>query len=233
MERAWPSRGRTPGPVGSRRRCRHAPDPSSARPPPRRRNRCSPNRIRWCGRRSRSSPGSRSAWCSVCRGWRTTSRRRRPRSRSRGRIRLRARWIRGWSATGWSGRSPDRWARRRRWAPWSSRPAGSAARPTRPSSPTPRRRPAPPSPGGRWRECAHGLEAARRGVHGHRLQHRHHPDPLLGDGRAEGVGVEDLLLDRVHHRRDVVDPVGRQQPAGVLLEQGDLVGGGMVNGSTR
>ena len=52
----------------------------------------------------------------------------------------------------------------------------------------------PAAAGGRGKG-AHGLEAARRGIHRHRLQDRHRADSLLGDRRAEGVGVEGLFLD--------------------------------------
>ena len=51
-----------------------------------------------------------------------------------------------------------------------------------------------------------------------------HPHPLLGDRRAERVGVERLLLRRVQPRRHVVDAVGGQQPPGVLAQHRDLVG---------
>ena len=78
---------------------------------------------------------------------------------------------------------------------------------------------------GRRRQCAHGFEGSGRGVDGHRLQRRIHPHPLLGDRRAERVGVERLLLCGVQRGRDVVDAVGGHQPAGVLLQHRDLVGG--------
>ena len=39
-----------------------------------------------------------------------------------------------------------------------------------------------------------------------------------------GVGVEGLLLDGLQAGRHVIDAVGGQQPAGVLVEHGDLVG---------
>ena len=81
-----------------------------------------------------------------------------------------------------------------------------------------------PTPCGRRRERAHGLEGSRRGVDGDRLERRLHPNPLLGDRRACRVGVERLFLDRVQAGGDVVDAVGGQQPPRVLGEQLDLVG---------
>ena len=83
-----------------------------------------------------------------------------------------------------------------------------------------------PAAAGRRGERAHGLETARRWVHGHRLQSRHSAHSLLCDRRSERVGVVGLLLDAHHHRRHVVHPIGCQQPSGVLPQQGDLVSGG-------
>ena len=80
----------------------------------------------------------------------------------------------------------------------------------------------------RRRQRAHRIETARGRVDGDRLQRRQHPHPLLGDRRSEGVGVERLLLDRVQAGRHMVDAVGGQQPPGVLVEHGDLVGRGDV-----
>ena len=116
-------------------------------------------------------------------------------------------------------------ARRRRWAPWPSRPAATAAPPAPPTSPTRHRRRRTSQPravgGASVRMVSND---AGGGIDGDRLQRRLHPHPLLGDRRAEGVGVERLLLDRVQPRRHVVDTVGRQQAVRVLVEHGDLVG---------
>ena len=82
----------------------------------------------------------------------------------------------------------------------------------------------PPAPGRRG-QGAHRLEAAGGGIDADRLQSRHRAHPLLGDRGAEGVGIEHLLFDAYDHCGDMVDPIGSQQPSGIVLQHRDLVGG--------
>ena len=81
-----------------------------------------------------------------------------------------------------------------------------------------------PAPADRGRQGPHRLERARCGVHGHRLDDGVDAHPALRRDGARQIGVVLVLHDREHPRRDVVDDLGRQEPARPVLEEGHLVG---------